>query len=174
MTLPIPEPTNCSMERIFDNEDIVEILSMDQSSMEIRLLKPGHVSVSALGRESGCANTSHLFSFVTSPDCSADDGLTGTGTGRSKTINPTDGFITYPNPTTGSFTVQIEGNESASQQLLVHDLFGRLLQTKIIAPTAHRQMIELHLQDYENGIYYVELRNRGKRQMQRVVKQDLR
>ena len=172
LTLPIPALTNCSMDRVVENEAIVEVLSMDPISMDVRLLKAGHMEVSVISNESGCTNASHVFSFVTSPDC-GENGLVDLSTGRGNVFS-SNGLLAFPNPTDGIVNLQIENPSVIDQQLLVQDIFGRVLQQRKIPATATQQTLALDLQDYDNGIYFIELRSKGKRVVQRVVKQDFR
>jgi len=87
---------------------------------------------------------------------------------------PPSSLLAYPNPTEGRLTVQIPSVKNTTQQLLLHDLYGRTLQTHTIADTDYLQSIELDLTNFERGIYFIEFRSKENRQIQRIVKQNLR
>lgn len=169
LTLPIPASTNCSRDRVLENESVVEVLSINPNSMEVKLLKAGHMAVSVTGNELGCANASHLFSFVTRPDCE-ENGLVNLSTGRGKPFTSTN-LVAYPNPTEGVVTLEITNPLLTEQQVFVQDIFGRILQKQTLSNTIARQFLTLDISAYDNGIYYVVLQSKGKRVVQRIVKQ---
>lgn len=168
MTLPIPASINCYADHILDNEEeAIQVLAMKSTSMDIRLLKSGHVSVSALGNEAGCANTSHLFSFVALPDCE-QDGFAGNATSRNATKG--NGFTVYPTLTTGTLTLELQ-DPSRAKQVTLYDVFGRILLSRSVSPTTAAQFLQLDIGAYDKGIYYVELDMGADKEIRRVVKQ---
>jgi len=77
----------------------------------------------------------------------------------------------FPNPTTGQLTIQVLPNLEQEQQLRVIDLFGRVLVQEVIEPAGSQ--VNVDLSDYQNGVYYLELRVKGQRVIKKVIKQDL-
>jgi len=89
---------------------------------------------------------------------------------RSASVNPLD-FTVYPNPTLGQLTIQLPPTSTNGYQLYLHDIFGRTMHQTEVAPLS--TLVEINMSDYENGVYYLELRAKGMRVIKRVVKQGL-
>ena len=80
-------------------------------------------------------------------------------------------FTIAPNPTTDQFTIQLPTESEKDYQVQVIDMLGRIIyQTEMAASTTSTT---IDLADYQNGIYYVELRAVGIRSIKKVVKQGL-
>ena len=90
---------------------------------------------------------------------------------RSVQFEPV-GFTVYPNPTLGELTVQLPSTTTEGYHLYLHDLFGRTVHQATTAPDA--TAVNLDMREYEDGIYYIELRTAGMRGIQKVVKQGLK
>jgi len=84
-----------------------------------------------------------------------------------------DEFKVYPNPAIGPIKVTIPANEQYEQKVAVFDLLGRVIQEIMVAPTSSTTTLPIDLSREKNGVYYLELKSRGKRALQKVVKQDL-
>ena len=80
-------------------------------------------------------------------------------------------FSIFPNPTLEHITLSIPAPSTNPYQLYVHDLFGRTLYQEEVAPLA--TSVSINMKEYEDGMYYIELRTAGRRGMQKVMKQGL-
>ena len=75
-------------------------------------------------------------------------------------------FTIAPNPTTDQFTIQLPAESEKDYQVQVIDRLGRIIyQTEMAASTTSTT---IDLADYQNGIYYVELRAVGIRSIKTV------
>lgn len=113
--------------------------------------------------------------YAQSWNCSNDEipnGLLQTNTGKSATVDTSSGLLAYPNPTRGTVTVQVQGTPNTEQQMFVHDLFGRTLESQTIPASKQLEYLELDLSNYAKGSYYIELRSEGERKLERIIKQD--
>lgn len=75
-------------------------------------------------------------------------------------IDPSIQLRVFPNPTSSAFTVQ---SNKMFGSLKVYDIFGHLLANPRFAPT---QQFQLMVENYPNGIYFVQADNSG---FERVV-----
>ena len=90
---------------------------------------------------------------------------------RSDQALETSFFTIAPNPTTDRFTIQLPEVSDKDYQVQVIDMLGRIVhQTELPARTT---TTTIDLADYQNGIYYVELRATGIRSVKKLVKQGL-
>ena len=80
-------------------------------------------------------------------------------------------FTIAPNPTTDRFTIQLPEVSDKDYQVQVIDMLGRVVhQTQLAASTTSTT---IDLADYQNGIYYVQLKATGIRSIKKLVKQGL-
>jgi len=68
-------------------------------------------------------------------------------------------LMIYPNPGKGEFNIRMNGLEGLSN-ILVYDLSGRLLMNKQEI-FIENNPVQLNLNEYKSGIYFVELRQNG-------------
>ena len=90
---------------------------------------------------------------------------------RSDQSLETSFFTIAPNPTTDQFTIQLPEVSDKEFQVQVIDMLGRIVHQKKLA--ARTRATTIDLADYQNGIYYVELRATGIRSVKKLVKQGL-
>ena len=96
------------------------------------------------------------------------------GTDRTTLKTSTSGLHIFPSPTTGPVSIQIPAIADQIQQLELFDVYGRLLESRIIPASTHTITDRIDLSDKENGIYYLILRAQGKQEVKKLVKQDLK
>jgi hypothetical protein len=78
----------------------------------------------------------------------------------------------YPNPTTGSFTLELNNVAKNGQaNVKVFDLSGRIVQQYRVNLQAGRNILRYNLSAQQRGTYQVVIETEGGRVMQRVVKQ---
>lgn len=69
---------------------------------------------------------------------------------------------TYPNPSSDLFTINIESEvPMATAQIILKDVFGRIVATKAVSIVAGATQVEMSGADIENGIYSVTLEENG-------------
>jgi plastocyanin len=76
-------------------------------------------------------------------------------------------FRMYPNPSSGSVTIETGHSEAAAYRLAVYDMAGRL--TKVDVRTFSNQ-IKFDVQPLNRGIYFIELKRSGERTVLKLVK----
>jgi plastocyanin len=76
-------------------------------------------------------------------------------------------FRMYPNPASGSVTIETGHSEAAAYRLAVYDMAGRL--TKVDARTFSNQ-IKFDVQPLNRGIYFIELKRSGERTVLKLIK----
>jgi len=77
---------------------------------------------------------------------------------------------TYPNPTSGQFTIEFTASEK-EKELRLFNALGQIRHQESIAPYATK--MEIDLSNFRDGVYYVELRSKGERVIRKVIKQVL-
>ncbi len=75
------------------------------------------------------------------------------------------GVSVYPNPNSGVFTVEMNGNLNAS--LEISDLTGRI----VFKGSCSEGKTNVNINDLANGIYYVKVQSAGQFEVFKVVKQ---
>jgi hypothetical protein len=69
---------------------------------------------------------------------------------------------TYPNPSSDLFTINIESEvPMAVAQIILKDVFGRIVATKAVSIVAGATQVEFSVADIESGIYSVTLEENG-------------
>ena len=96
------------------------------------------------------------------------------GTDRATLTTSSSGLKVFPSPTKGLLSIQIPGIMDQIQQLEVFDVYGRLLESRVIPASTHTITDRIDLSDEENGIYYLILRGQGMQEVKKLVKQDLK
>ncbi|HAS42814.1 MAG TPA: hypothetical protein DCS93_20195 [Microscillaceae bacterium] len=91
--------------------------------------------------------------------------------GLRKTGEKVDlGFKTYPNPTSGKFTISIPGtlvpNPSNQQSIGIYSLLGATILAKSVVPG---EQLEVDLTKNPKGVYIVKYVNNGKVKMKKIV-----
>ncbi|MDT8412884.1 MAG: T9SS type A sorting domain-containing protein [Vicingaceae bacterium] len=72
----------------------------------------------------------------------------------------------YPNPTVNEFTVEIEGKQPSSVQLVLMDISGRVMQQ--LRATANKTV--LNLQDLPQGVYFLEVLSNTQKVTKKIIK----
>jgi len=86
-------------------------------------------------------------------------------------LQPID-LSVFPNPTRGRFNIQL--SQAIQQQLQISDLLGQVLYRETIeATTSSAAALEVDLSDYQNGVYYIQLRSKGQRIIKKIIKHGL-
>lgn len=73
----------------------------------------------------------------------------------------------YPNPSNQIFTIDFEINETDNVQMSIHDLRGRLIENRTIAPGTGN--VQFDLSGQTNGVYSLRLSSSGKTANYRLV-----
>lgn len=76
-------------------------------------------------------------------------------------------LVLYPNPSNSKITIELPNFEFENMDLKVIDVLGRIVYTKQIQK---QSKLELDLSDYENGVYYVELRTGNYKATEKFIK----
>ncbi|MGF1532857.1 MAG: GEVED domain-containing protein [Bernardetiaceae bacterium] len=110
---------------------------------------------------SGCSALSSSFRFF------ARNEGGGLPTGTEEEI----GLTLYPNPTTGTFNVQIPSNWMGALELTITNTLGQVMTRQMYASIESQDMIRLDLSAFAAGTYMVQLRTADGLFVERVVKQ---
>ncbi|MCE3258525.1 MAG: hypothetical protein K0S12_166, partial [Bacteroidetes bacterium] len=100
----------------------------------------------------GCSNTTSVSIDVSL--CTALD--------KTSALN---GLAVYPNPTAGEFTIEL--NNATGKTVEVTDLTGRV----IVKMVSVKEKINIDLNPYANGVYFVKVQNNDVVEVIKVVKQ---
>jgi Secretion system C-terminal sorting domain len=95
------------------------------------------------------------------------------GVKQSRVANSVDdnsGVEVYPNPTNGKVKVGFSLQQDENVWLNLYDSQGRNLQLRDFEGKSGRNTIELDLQDYPSGAYFINLQYAQKREVLKVVK----
>jgi hypothetical protein len=141
------------------------------------------VSLTASGANTYSWNTSATTSVVAvSPSVTTSYTVTGTGangcanisvisqsvaacTGIENNVASTIGAVVYPNPNTGSFTIEL--NNGSVKTIEVMDLTGRIILTN----TLSNDKADFNISGLSNGIYYVRVQSNNSVEVIKIVKQ---
>jgi uncharacterized repeat protein (TIGR01451 family) len=82
-------------------------------------------------------------------------------------------LVAMPNPSSGELYMKLSGKLTGKLEYSVIDLYGRVLQTRIVERTSvqDQQLIPLHLNHLSAGVYYVVLRQKEKIWQQKIILQ---
>lgn len=81
----------------------------------------------------------------------------------------TDDMV-YPNPSTGTFNLVLNGKASDRLHISVWDLKGRLVQQQELTLQRDSQTQQLHLQNQPKGLYLIKVSNGNRVQTHKVMK----
>ncbi len=117
---------------------------------------PGMVTVSyALSNTCGTATTTHSVFVIPAADC--NNGVPGIA------VEP---ITIYPNPTSGTFMVQIPGAVS-NASIMVTDVSGKVLQ--VIHPQPGQHLIQVSLTNLASGTYMIKIEADGMQYRDKLV-----
>lgn len=142
------------------------------------------VTFKSIGRVKGAGTTTQLsrYFFLDKQP------LNGTGYYRLKMVNVKEKFRhsgiiavkhalisqaqlkTYPNPTTGTFTLEIHTLEAEELEVVITDITGQVIQTKKIAPNLGLNSSTFNLTDVRTGTYLIIVRGATIYLVDRIVK----
>ena len=74
------------------------------------------------------------------------------------------GFIVYPNPSNGIFTIDNQNNETYS--VSVTDIIGKVVYNSIITNLTNKS---IDLSKVESGVYSIEFENDGNSFVQKII-----
>lgn len=74
----------------------------------------------------------------------------------------------FPNPTSGSFTIQLESSDGGEVEYLLLDINGRLIQTKKM--TGQRQEVNMDISTHAAGLYLLRIRKGSTIVSERIIK----
>lgn len=80
-------------------------------------------------------------------------------TDNIKRINNSEKLLLYPQPNNGLFTLKV--NVNYGDELKIYDLTGILIHEKKFEINSLNHLIEIDLQSYSNGVYFLELINQN-------------
>ena len=78
-------------------------------------------------------------------------------------------FKIFPNPSPGSFTIQIDSEKEEAATLEVINLQGQLLYSDILALQPGQQDHPVHLGKFSAGIYLVKITTPGQTGIQKII-----
>ena len=61
----------------------------------------------------------------------------------------------YPNPAQNMLTVQFNSNQNQEATVVVMDLMGRVMDSKVISLSLGQQTMDLDVSEYANGMYFI-------------------
>ena len=97
--------------------------------------------------------------------------LNGTKQGRvANNLDDERGIEAYPNPTDGKVKVGFTLAQDETVWLNLYDSQSRSLQIKDFEGKTGRNVIEIDLQDYPSGAYFINLQSSQKREVMKVMK----
>lgn len=76
-------------------------------------------------------------------------------------------FNIYPNPTSSEFTVSIESKQLETFEVFIYDVLGNRIESNRLSPKDKKKTF--NLDNYSNGIYYVELRSSTNSVIKKIV-----
>jgi PA14 domain/Secretion system C-terminal sorting domain/Putative serine esterase (DUF676) len=95
------------------------------------------------------------------------------GVKQSRVANSVDdnsGVEVYPNPTNGKIKVGFSLSQDENVWINLYDNQGRSLQIRDFEGKSGKNLIELDLQDYPSGAYFIDLQSSQKREVEKVMK----
>ncbi len=78
--------------------------------------------------------------------------------------------MSFPNPTTGAFTLLV-GGESIAVTVAIQTLDGSLLETKKYQVDGQNRSIPLDISAYPPGLYLLQLTHNGQSETLKIVRQ---
>ncbi len=91
--------------------------------------------------------------------------------GVDETQHPLNGLTIYPNPTTGSFTLNYTLGDVGSVFISVYDYMGKKVETKTTEGVTGSNVITLSANEYAKGIYLVEIMTGNKKETKKLIVQ---
>lgn len=79
---------------------------------------------------------------------------------------PSANALVYPNPTSGTFNIEVENMETAAQVTIFNN-FGQLMKTVQLT----NQTTAISLEEFSNGTYYIQVLNGKNTTYQTIIKQ---
>jgi Secretion system C-terminal sorting domain len=113
-----------------------------------------------------CGGTQDLGGSPKTINCASGSRIGTTEESEEKVIE------VYPNPTTGKVKVNFYLSKDEKVWLRLNDLQGKNLQLKDFEGKTGQNLIELDLQNYPTGTYYINLQSSEKREVSKVIKID--
>ena len=167
-----PTPSDCTQNAIPNSNEIVEVIDMDENSVEVRVLKVGSFTMSnsdEIANNEDCQLIIHDFSFVTHADCQ-DSNFDSSKISNNTSLNKAT-FNVYPNPSEGLLNIPVQGLKDQAQQIRLLDLNGRTLQEIVVPANGSISTSSMDLSNQADGVYLIEISSKTGRSVQRVVKQ---
>jgi ligand-binding sensor domain-containing protein len=82
-----------------------------------------------------------------------------------KEIQSYSGLVVYPNPASENITVRVDCNMEPNTKLNIYDVFGALVKSELL----NQSQTEMHMGDFKNGIYVLEIKNKDYTEKQKIV-----
>lgn len=92
------------------------------------------------------------------------------GVGVSELNSADLSMSVYPNPASFAITVEVNASEEKTIQLLLCDVYGKILLTDLALSKAGNTQIPVDLQGIAHGIYLVQLKDAQSHELMRTVK----
>jgi Secretion system C-terminal sorting domain len=105
----------------------------------------------------------------TQANCFAENNP-GCGALRVSSEQTEEPFEVYPNPSNGKIKVSFTLQQDENVWINLYDNQGRSLQIRDFEGKFGKNLIELDLQDYPSGAYFINLQSSQKREVQKVMK----
>ena len=110
---------------------------------------------------------SDLWKYEIESSCSVHECI---DLGISEKLNDVN-LSVFPNPSTTFIIISIEFFRSQNIELNIYNLFGEKIYHSIDENTGEKFSKEVNIQQYENGIYYLQLQTKDKVITKKIVKQ---
>ncbi len=82
---------------------------------------------------------------------------TSNGTSNVENLEYVSNVKLFPNPTSGSTTIEVTATESGNVNLSIFDVSGKILQTQSLNISKATQRFEINLENLDSGLYFVRL-----------------
>lgn len=117
--------------------------------------------------EGGGGNNFYLDNINIYEGAPSDEVVTGTsGITELTSIN---GLAVYPNPTEGDLTVDFAVHTAQEVVISIQDVTGKITQSNLINANEGSNLVLLNTQSLSSGIYFVEVKTGGARQVKQFV-----
>jgi hypothetical protein len=86
-------------------------------------------------------------------------------------IIPQGKITVYPNPTTDKLMISFDLHQKENNHIVVYDVNGRVMHSQDLNMLMHTGNIELNVENYPRGLYYIKLSNQTESYQMRFVKE---
>lgn len=155
-----------SMQHVVVNEKIIEPLPIDSPIIETPLVEDMIVGAMVWNEPSKDIIENVADTLKPTETFTVDKAP------QDKFVNNiTSDFVVYPNPTKGEFTIKYDVKKRTDILVEIVDINGVILQTVVNIQEQHtgKYQVPVNMSNLNNGIYFVNLTNEGKRRTQKII-----